>query len=159
MFVKQIKKKNKNSDKQYIYYRLVHTYKIGNKVRHQNILSLGGLEALPRERHKALADRIEELVTGNDPSLFSASHGFDDIEQLAGYFAEKIVKDKLFSPVPNKERQLSKAVLNNVQEVDLESIEQIQSREIGGEWLVKQAFEELGIASILSGSGLDPPCS
>jgi hypothetical protein len=41
MFVKQIKKKNKNSDKQYVYYRLVHTYKIGNKVRHQNILSLG----------------------------------------------------------------------------------------------------------------------
>jgi hypothetical protein len=49
MFVKQIKKKNKNSDKQYVYYRLVHTYKIGNKVRHQNILSLGSLETLPRE--------------------------------------------------------------------------------------------------------------
>ena len=71
MFVKQIKKKNKNADKQYVYYRLVHTYKIGNKVRHQNILSLGGLETLPRERHKALADRIEELVTGNSSSLFS----------------------------------------------------------------------------------------
>ena len=70
MFVKQIKKKNKNADKQYIYYRLVHTYKIGSKVRHQNILSLGGLETLPRERHKALADRIEELVTGNSSSLF-----------------------------------------------------------------------------------------
>ena len=62
MFGKQINNKNDNSDKQYIYYRLVHTYKIGNKVRHQNILSLGRPETLPRERHKALADRIEELV-------------------------------------------------------------------------------------------------
>ncbi len=155
MFVKQIKKKNKNSDKQYIYYRLVHTYKIGNKVRHQNILSLGGLEALPRECHKALADRIEEIVTGNGSSLFSGSQTFDDIESLAGHFAEKIVKDKLFSPAPNKERQLSKAIQNNVQEVDLESMEQIQSREIGGEWLVKQVFDELGIASMLADSGLE----
>lgn len=154
MFVKQIKKKNNNSDKQYIYYRLVHTYKIGNKVRHQNILSLGSLETLPRDRHKALADRIEELVTGNGSSLFSNKQEFDDIEQLAGNFAEKIVKNKLFSPSPDKERQLSKTIKNNIQEVDLESIEQIQSRSIGGEWLVKQVFDQLGIASILADSGL-----
>ena len=154
MFVKQIKKKNKSSDKQYIYYRLVHTYKIGKKVRHQSILSLGSLEALPRERHKALADRIEELVTGNGSTLFSDNEDFGGIEQLAVHFAKKIVKDKLFNTAPNKERQLSKAIKNASQEVDLESMEQIQSREIGGEWLVKQVFDKLGIATILADSGL-----
>lgn len=155
MFVKQIKKKNKNADKQYIYYRLVHTYKIGNKVRHQNILSLGGLETLPRERHKALADRIEELVTGNSSSLFSDNGDFEDIETLARHFAEKIIKEKLFVSSPDKEKKLSKEILNNIQEVDLESIEQINSKDIGGEWLVKQAFKKLGIASVLAGSGLE----
>jgi len=158
MFVKQIKKKNKNSDKQYIYYRLVHTYKIGNKVRHQNIMSLGGLETLPRDRHKALADRIEELVTGNSSSLFSDNNeGFSDIDSLARHFAEKIIKEKLFAPASDKKKKISKEILNNIQEVDLESIEQIDSKEIGGEWLVKQAFDKLGIASILAGSGLDGP--
>ena len=157
MFIKQIKKKNKNSDKQYIYYRLVHTYKIGNKVRHQNIISLGGLETLPRDRHKALADRIEELITGNNSSLFTDNEFFDEIDSLARPFAEKIIKEKLFVPAPNKEKKISKEILNNYQEVDLESIEQIDSKEIGGEWLVKQAFDKLGIASILADSGFAGP--
>jgi len=157
MFIKQIKKKNKNSDKQYIYYRLVHTYKIGNKVRHQNIISLGGLETLPRDRHKALADRIEELITGNSSSLFSDNETFDDIDALAKTFAEKIIKEKLFVPAPNKEKKISKEILNNYQEVDLESIEQLDSKEIGGEWLVKQAFDKLGISTILADSGLAGP--
>ncbi|MFA5418971.1 MAG: IS1634 family transposase [Bacteroidales bacterium] len=157
MFVKQIKKKNKNADKQYIYYRLVHTYKIGNKSRHQNILSLGGLETLPRERHKALADRIEELVTGNSSSLFSDMDHFSDIDPLARHFAQKIIKEKLFAPASDKKKKISKEIINNIEEVDLESIEQIDSKEIGGEWLVKQAFDKLGIASILAGSGLEGP--
>lgn len=157
MFVKQIKKKNKNSDKQYVYYRLVHTYKIGNKVRHQNILSLGGLETLPRERHKALADRIEELVTGNSTSLFPDKEHFEDVEALAVHFAEKIIKEKLFGSTPDKQKKISKEIGNNFQEVDLETIEQIDSKEIGGEWFVKQVFDKLGIASILEGCGFDNP--
>jgi len=155
MFIKQIKKKNKNADKQYVYYRLVHTYKIGSKIRHHNIMSLGRLENLPRERHKALADRIEELITGNNSSLFSDHDHFNDIEPLAKHFAEKIIKDKLFVPVHNKPKKISKEITNNIQEVDLESIEQIDSKEIGGEWLVRQVFDKLGIGSILADSGLN----
>jgi len=101
-------KENKNADKQYVYYRLVHTYKIGSKVRHHNIMSLGRLENLPRERHKALADRIEELITGNNSSLFSDYDHFNDIEPLAKHFAEKIIKDKLFVPVHNKRKRYRK---------------------------------------------------
>ncbi|MDI9562534.1 MAG: IS1634 family transposase [Pseudomonadota bacterium] len=155
MFVKKIIKQNKHSDKQYTYYRLVHTYKIGNKVRHQNILSLGGLETLPRERHKVLADRIEELVTGNGSSLFPDNEPFADVEPLARHFADKIVKEKLFAFTPDKERTISKEILRNFQEVDIESVEQVDSKEIGGEWLVKQAFDKLEVSSILADSGLD----
>lgn len=154
MFVKQIKKKNKKADKEYVYYRLVHTYKIGKKVRHQNILSLGGLETLPRERHKALADRIEELITGNASTLFPDDGCFNDIESIASQFAKKIIKEKLFEHESHKPHKISKEVPNSVQEVDLDSTEQLESKEIGGEWLVKQAFDKLGLASILAGSGL-----
>jgi hypothetical protein len=73
---------------------------------------------------------------------------------LATGFAAKIVKDKLFGQSPDKKRQLSKPVQKSIQEVDLESMEQLQSREIGGEWLVKQVFDVLGIAPILEGAGL-----
>ena len=61
---------NKNSDKEYIYYRLIHGYKIDNKTRHQNILNLGKLEGVEKSHHKALADMIEELITGNYSTIF-----------------------------------------------------------------------------------------
>ncbi len=123
MFIKQIKKKNKNSNKEYIYYRLIHGYKIGNKTRHQNILNLGKLEGVDKSHHKALADRIEE-------------------------FSKKIIAEKLFVRTAPDKKSISKEISRNYQEVDLDTIEQIESLNIGGEWLIKQAMEKLGIEKI-----------
>ncbi len=155
MFIKQIKKKNKNSDKQYIYYRLIHGYKIGNKTRHQTLLNLGKLEGLDTSRHKALADRIEELVTGNSTTLFPDAQGDSIIEGLAQEFSKKIVTEKLFITTPPDKKRISREISKNYQEVDLDTIEQVESRNMGGEWLVKQAMEKLGVQGILSATGMN----
>ena len=154
MFIKQIKKKNKNSDKEYIYYRLIHGYKIGNKTRHQNILNLGKLEEVDKAHHKALADRIEELVTGNSSTLFSDMQTSTNIEALAQEFSKKIITEKLFIAPALDKKNISKEISSNYHEVDLDTIEQIESRSIGAEWLIKQAMEQLGIKKILSGTGM-----
>ncbi len=154
MFIKQIKKKNKNSDTEYIYYRLIHGYKIGNKTRHQNILNLGKLEGIDKSYHKALADRIEELVTGNSTTLFLDIQINNIIEDLAQEFSKKIITEKLFITPSFNKKSISKEISRNYQEVDLDTIEQIESRDIGGEWLVKQAMEKLGIEKILSNMGM-----
>ena len=155
MFIKQIKKKNKNSDKEYVYYRLIHGYKIGRKTRHQNVLNLGKLEGVDKLHYKALADRIEELVTGNSNTLFSDTQTNTIIEELAQEFSQKIISEKLFiTTVPDK-RSISKEISRNYQEVDLDTIEEIESKNIGGEWLVKQAMERLGIEEILTSTGMD----
>ena len=149
MYIKQIKKKNKNADKVYTYYRLVHSYKVGNKIRHQNIIGLGKLEGIDREYHASLANRIEELITGTTGLLFPDIEEFSVIEKTAQLFAEKIIKDKLF--VTNKKtRTLTKEVENNYQNIDIDTFEQQESKDIGGEWLVKQSFEKLGLPQILS---------
>jgi hypothetical protein len=153
MFLKKINKKNKNSDKEYTYYRLVHSYKIGNKIRHQTIMSLGSLSDVSKENHKALADRIEEIITGLDNSLFPDYQRFKDIEDIAQKFADNIIKNKLFT-TNNHKSKIEKEIKNNYQEIDLESIEQIESKEIGGEWLVKQSFEKLGIDTLLAETGM-----
>lgn len=153
MFLKKINKKNKNSEKEYIYYRLVHSYKIGNKIRHQTIMSLGSLEDVPKEYHKALADRIEEIITGNTNTLFPDNQRNKIIEDKAQEFADKIIRNKLFT-TSDKKSKIEREVKNNYQEVDLETIEQIESKEIGGEWLVKQSFEKLGINKLLSETGM-----
>jgi len=154
MYIKQIKKKNKNSDKEYIYYRLIHGYKIGNKTRHKNILNLGKLEGVDKTQYKALADRIEELVTGNSNTLFADEQTSTSIESLAQEFSKKIITEKLFVTTPLNKKSISKEVSRNYQEVDLDTIEQIESRNIGGEWLMKQAMQKLGIEKILSGTGM-----
>lgn len=153
MFLKKINKKNKNSDKEYTYYRLVHSYKTGNKIRHQTIMSLGSLSGVSKENHKALADRIEEIISGNSNELFADNQRYKDIEELAREFADKIIKNKLFT-TNNKKSKIEKEIQSNYQEVDLESIEQIDSKEIGGEHLVKQSFEKLGIDKLLSETGM-----
>ena len=154
MFIKQIKKKNKNSDKEYIYYRLIHGYKIGNKTRHQNILNLGKLEGIDKIYHKALADRIEELITGNSSNLFPDIQTDANIEKPAQEFSSKIISDKLFVPTTSERKNISKEISRNYQEVDLDTIEQIESKDIGGEWLIKQAMERLGFAEIFAESGM-----
>ena len=73
MFIKTIVKTDKNTGKRYEYYRLCEGYRIGDKVRHRPILSLGKLEGIEtKEDKKLLADRIESLVHGHMP-LFGSS--------------------------------------------------------------------------------------
>ena len=151
MYIRKVDKKNKNSSKTYSYYRLVHGYKVGNKVRQQTLLNLGKLEELPIEKHKALADRIEELLTGVE-SLFQVID--EDIETLAHKFTNIINKQKIFTS-KKSEVPLAKNLEENYQEIDIDSIEEEESREIGGEWLCKQTFDRLGINRLLEDVGMD----
>jgi hypothetical protein len=49
MFIKTIVKTDTKSSKRYDYYRLCEGYRIGNKVRHRTILSLGKLQSIEGE--------------------------------------------------------------------------------------------------------------
>ncbi len=151
MFIRAVQKKDKSKTKTYTYYRLTHSYRIGNKTRQSVLLNLGKLENIPKSDHKDLANRIEEIITGAENTLFSSVS--DDIEDLAQSFAKQISKEKIFPS--NKGKSISKEISNNYQNVDLDSLEQIESKEIGGEWLVKQAFNKLGFIDMLESIGLD----
>ena len=131
---------NKNSEKTYNYNRLVHGYKVGDNVRQQTLLNLGKLEQFPIEKHKALADRIETLLTGSTSMFYNVDEA---IETLAQQFVSEIQAKGLFASkksAPSIGQDPQKAF----EEINLERIEEEQSLEIGGEWLCKQAFDRLG---------------
>ena len=151
MFIRAVQKKDKSKEKSYTYYRLTHSYRIGNKTRQSVLLNLGKLESISKSEHKALANRIEEIITGAENSLFPSNS--DEIESLAQSFAQQISKDKIFPS--SKGKSISKDVDHNYQNVNLDSLEQVESRQMGGEWLVKQAFNKLGLTNILESIGLD----
>ena len=150
MFIRAVHKKDKSKSKTYTYYRLTHSYRIGNKTRQTVLLNLGKLEDVDKSDHKLLANRIEEIITGIENSLFSTNS--EQIEELAHSFAKQIAKEKVFPT--GKGKMISKKVEKNNHNVDLSSIEQVESRDIGGEWLVKQAFERLAIPGMLEKIGL-----
>jgi hypothetical protein len=145
MFIRAVHKKDKSKSKTYTYYRLTHSYRTGNKIRQTVLLNLGKLENIDKADHKQLANRIEEIITGMEGSLFYENS--EKIEELAQSFAKQIAKEKIFPS--GKGKMISKNVDKNNQTVDLNSIEQIESKDIGGEWLVKQAFERLAIPEML----------
>jgi len=150
MFIKKIT--NRKSGKTYITYRLVKSIRVEGTPRHISVLELGSLAAFPVEKHKALADRIEQL-SSNQLDM-SSCFGIDsELEQQAQYFFRKLVKNQL-KPAPTETRQTGS---KNFVEVDLDSFETIDSKQIGGEWLCHQAFEELGLGDFLSGElGFNP---
>lgn len=150
MFLKRITKPDRKGEKIYEYYRLVHSYKIGKKIRQQTIMNLGKLDGLPKGSHKFLADRIEELLTGSGAVFFDVPN---EVEELAKKFTKKIIAKGVF-PVKKKEMPFSEDPETNYQEIDVNSIDQLESKTIGGEWLVKQAFDKFGLSDLFSGIGM-----
>lgn len=152
MFLKQIIKKDKQGKREYVYYRLCESYRIDNKTRHRNLMSLGALDELASSaERKTLADRLEQLSNGQT-DLF-VYHVSDNVEKLAQNFYKQL-RSKL-------QIRLDKVDIVPAQEesekhyahVDLNSIEHDDAREVGAEWLCLQALQELKIDEFLQSLG------
>src|SRR5450759_3822727 len=147
MFIKAIPKTDKTTGKSYNYYRLCESYRLGEKVRHRSILSLGTLvELADKKDFKLLADRIEQLL-GGKPSLFACQ---PLVEKLAQKFYSKIIEGKLVDRIP-----LSQTA-KNLQSVDLDSLAIENIREIGSEWMCYQAISQLGLRGYFEKAGFAP---
>lgn len=147
MFISKVYKKNKKSDKSYQYYRLMRSYRIGNKTRQEFILNLGTLDELPIEKHKLLADRIEQILN-NQIDFYTTDI---QIEELAKKYSKKIIESKrIFVNKSVLKREIEEQ--NNepdYQTIDVNSVDSENGREIGNEWLAKQAIEQIGLDKIL----------
>ena len=148
MFIKTIIKTDKNTGKIYNYYRLCESYRIGNKVRHKTVISIGKLDQITEAgERKLLADRIEELYKGIG-NIFDTTLP-PHVEQLARSISQKIKRNLLHSAaIP-----VLPAVEKEYHTIDLQSLKHEDVREVGTEWLCKQAIGELGIGEYLQTRG------
>lgn len=150
MFIKTIVKTDKKTGKRYDYYRLCEGYRIGDKVRHRTILSLGKLQDIEsKEDKKQLADLIEVFIKG-ERQLF-AYDVKPAIEKYAKEFAKRIIDEKLLDIAPETPG-ITHGEDNAepcYEKVDINSIKHEDVREIGAEWLCKQAMEQLGLRDYL----------
>ncbi len=82
MFIREITKKEHATGKVYVYHRLMEAHRTPKGPRQR--IDLGRLE-IPREQLKTLADRIEQILTGQR-SLWPVA---ESIERLAEELARK----------------------------------------------------------------------
>ena len=152
MFIKKINKKN-NENKTYTYYRLCESVRIGNSIRHHNLLNLGSLEGLNKEELKSLANAIESAFLGQT-SLFNTNNS--KIESLANQFSTILKEKRKIDNNKNVKRDENTIYeKKDFEKIDINSIEHESAREIGAEWLCLQALDELKLASFFAGLGWD----
>jgi len=140
MFVKPLVKYNKSTKQRYNVYQLCESFRLDGRIRHRVIVGLGKLDDLPgEEQKKLLGKRVEELLTGQGDRL-SLYEPDGAVEKLAHYYLAEIKKKGRYD--------IGKANAD-WQTVDLSTLKNKDGREIGAEWLCKQAFDQLGIATFL----------
>jgi len=143
MFIKPLPKYNKKTQEHYTVYQLCESYRLDGRVRHRIIIGLGKLEDKLQtvEQIKRLGKRIEEILKGQNPLPFKNKD--EKIESLAEYYYAEIIKKKRYDIGERSDWQIIK----------VSSIKNKDAREIGSEWLCKQAFDQLTIADFLREQG------
>ncbi len=150
MFIKTIVKTDKSTGKQYNYFRLCESYRIGEKVRHRTILNMGKLEGVTsREDKKQLADLIESKIKGDKQlPLFDIQ---PVIEQYATEFSKRIIEEQLIDIDADRERPNTESPSEKEYEtVNTNSLRHDDVREIGAEWLCTQTINQLGLKDFLT---------
>lgn len=144
MFIKAYNKYNKTINEYYWYYKLVESYRKSGTVCHRVIVNFGRLETLTTAAQRnMLVQRIDQLVT-NGGNTLSTSIADEEVERLAKHFYDEIRAKGTCDTKPGE-----------WETVDVSTLKNKDGREIGAEWLCKQAFDQLGIGSFLKQSGWD----
>lgn len=143
MFIREIVKKNPGYSKPFIYHRLIEAVRTPRGPRQRILLNLGALD-IPREEWKILANRIEEIVTGQESFLSPPPQ----IETLAQHYAN-MLRQKEMSSVPVASAEPA------WETVDMNSLNSSVFRSMGGEIAGNWAFEKLGFPGLLTGLGMN----
>jgi len=151
MFIREVNHTDKKNKTEYYTYKVVESLRTERGPRQHALLNLGTDFNLPKDQWKDLANRLEEIITGQE-SLFGYP---EEIEILARRYARKIIR-KQSSIIPKKDNT-SSGYLPDYQTVDVNSLENEEARTIGAEHLVYHTIKELELDNILQDLGLNKP--
>jgi transposase len=141
MYIRRVAQINRKTGKEYYTHRLVESYRNSNgKVRQQVLLNLGTHFEIPAEQWKQLADRIEEILGGQQVLLTPEK----TIEELAQSIAKRVshrVATEKELPKPSED--------NNYFSVDINSLAYQQVRQVGAEHVCLETLRQLGLEELL----------
>lgn len=148
MFIRKTKKTHPETKKVYFVYQLIESVRTERGPRQHILLSLGSELDLPAAEHKALANRIEEIIAGSQNLVPYP----EKIEQLAQHYASKLIE--------RLSKQTSKESIADeqpdYQTIDLHTIEQQEARTVGAEHLLLHMTHQLQLRNKLLQLGFSP---
>ena len=140
MFVKPYIKYNKTTGERYTVYKLCESYRRDGGVYHRIIIGFGRLEELETvEQKKLLGSRVEEMIKNGGNTLPIGSID-ESVEKLARIYYTAIKQQKRYDIKHGKA---------DWETVNMSTLKNKDAREIGAEWLCKQAYDQLGISKFL----------
>ena len=147
MFIREIKKQNPNSDKVFIYHRLIESIRTPKGPRQKVVMNLGTVD-LTKDKWKELANRIEQLVHGHDMRLFEGS---PEVETLAQHYAQLLIKKRL----DENEQDQPAEHTRDFQTVDVNAVSSAKNKIIGPEH-GHNAMKSLGLFELFEQLNFTP---
>lgn len=144
MFIRKTIKVDPKTLKEYFSYQLVESIRTNRGPRQNILLTIGNDFDLSKEERKDLANRIDEIVSGIN-SLFSYPV---HIESLAQGFAKQLIQKQSLLCLEVKKEQLTE-----YHHVNVNSLENENSREIGVEHICLEIFKKLNVDLVLKQNG------
>jgi len=141
MFIRRVVSTNGVTKKKYSYLNLVESVRTDDGPRQRLILNLGDLQ-IDRSQYKALARRIEDILTGRR-SLF-------EIDQQIEHHARRAA-DKIFA---KQAEEINSETADDFQIVDTRSFNVSRPRSLGAEYVCHATWRQLGLDEVLREEGI-----
>ena len=145
MFIRRVPHKSRKNRKEYYTYKLVDSIRTERGPRQRDILNLGVGFDLPKEKWKDLANCIEGIITGQKPLVDYRK----EIKTLASRYARRIIREQASVMAEGED------IAPDYATIDLNSVDNEESRTVGAEYVVYETIKELEIDRKLRELGLN----
>ena len=156
MYIRKVTQAVKKTGKKYYNYRLVESVRTERGVRQRFLINLGSNVSAPKEHWIQLANRIEEILSGQK-TMFTLE---PKLERIAQKYAKALAL-KQSTTIEQAESTLASASDSppqaevDYQRVDINSLANSDVSTIGGEHVAHQTILKLGLDQQLTSLGLN----
>jgi transposase len=144
MYIRKVTHADKNG-KKYHTFKLIESVRTERGPRQRMLLNLGTGFTLPERQWKDLANRIEEIVTGQS-RFFPCG---EELEELAARYAREVIA---YHGEEEKEPSAP-----DYQRVDVDTIDHEHVRSVGAEHVVYETMKTLGLPDLFCALGFNKP--
>jgi transposase len=157
MFIRRTQTRPRDAGLPYSTYRLVQSERVDGKVKQSTLLNLGSHFDLPQSQWPALAQRIDELLHGQQ-SLLDATLS-DAGQVMAQRYAAQLIalRPSAASITAAVAARAEPDDAGRYQEVDLDSLDMVRPRSVGVEHAALSAMRQCGLEAKLAELGLNRP--